>query len=206
MIETVLDNAAIDNIDSVYPVLHQDVVLIWTVLDNAAEIHSVYHVLHHQGVHMIQTVLDNAVIDNIDNADPVEEHRAIMIQTVLDNAAEMNNVYPVLQHQGVDLIQTVLGNAAKMVFAHDVKTSAYQAKTEHAEATVVVLEENVKLLLNVERASAASTCLLRKLCFNIIHTILKTSYSVVAVVKDTAWMIVVVQKDNSVQKKDDVNQ
>ena len=25
-------------------------------------------------------------------------------------------------------------------------------------------------------------------------------------VKDTAWMIVVVQKDNSVQKKDDVNQ
>ena len=93
-----------------------------------------------------------------------------------------------------------------MVFAHHVKTSAYQAKTEHAEATVVVLEENVKLLLNVEKASAACTCLLRKLCFNIIHTILKTSYSVVPVVKDTAWMIVVVQKDNSVLKKDDVNQ
>ena len=129
-----------------------------------------------------------------------------MIETVLDNAAEMDNVYAVLHHQGVDLIQTVLDNAAKMVCAHHVKTSAYQAKTEHAEATVVVLEENVKLLLNVEKASAACICLLRKLCFNIIHTILKTSYSVVAVVKDTAWMIVVVQKDNSVLKKDDVNQ
>ena len=103
------------------------------------------------------------------------------------------------------MIQTVLDNAAKMVCAHHVKTSAYQAKTEHAEATVVILAENVKLLLNVEKASAACTCLLRKLCFNIIHTILKTSYSVVAVVKDTAWMIVVVQKDNSVLKKDDVN-
>ena len=131
-----------------------------------------------------------------------------MIQTVLDNAAEMDNVYPyrVLDHQGVDLILTVLDNAAKMVCAHPVNGSVYQVRTEHAEATVVVLEENVKLLLNAERASAACTCLLRKLCFNIIHTILKTSYSVVAVVKDTAWMIVVVQKDNSVLKKDDVNQ
>ena len=152
-----------------------------TVLDNVAEIDNVYAVLHHQGVDLIQTVLDNA--------------------------AEMDNVYAVLHHHGVDLIQTVLGNAATMVFAHHVKTSAYQAKTEHAEATVVVLEENVKLLLNVEKASAAYTCLLRKLCFNQVsqHTVLKTNYSVGLVVKDTAWMIVVVEKDNIVQKEDGVN-
>ena len=93
--------------------------MIQTVLDNAAEISSVYPVLYHQGVDLIQTVLDNA--------------------------AEMDNVYPVLYHQGVDLMQTVLDNAAEMVFAHHVKTSAYQAKTEHAEATVVILEENVEL-------------------------------------------------------------
>ena len=92
MIETVLDNVVIDNIDSVYPVLHQDVVLTWTVLDSAAEIHSVYHVFHHHGVHMMQTVLDNAAINSTDNAYPVEDYHAIMIQTVLEHAAEMDSV------------------------------------------------------------------------------------------------------------------
>ena len=36
------------------------------------------------------------------------------METVLDNAAEIDNVYAVLHHQGVDLIQTVLDNAAEM--------------------------------------------------------------------------------------------
>ena len=154
---------------------------------------------------MIQTVLDNAA--EMDNVYPVLYHQGVdLIWTVLDNAAEMDNVYPVLYHQDVDLIQTVLDNAAEMVCAHHVKSCAYRVRTEHAEATVVVLVENVKRLLNAVRVSAACTCLLLKLCFNFIHTISKTSYSVGIAVKDTAWMIVVVQKDNSVQKKDDVNQ
>ena len=61
-----------------------------------------------------------------------------MIETVLENAAEISSVYPVLFHQGVDLIQTVQDNAATMVCAHPVKSLAYQVRTKHAEATVVV--------------------------------------------------------------------